>query len=202
MKKILSVMLAVMMLFGALSISASAANVPPTEKLNELIKNENAVIIVFRFNGGTSKYVLPVFYSDVLENGGFVDEIVSGDYYLLPGANGMTLGANTSFNLPSVVPPDGKAFVGWDSSIDSQDFVAGARYDITSDRIVVAHSSLSNGIIYMEAMYEAAEPEEDTMATVLGILMKVFGTIIGILFLDGNGPAGVELMEKVLGGIL
>lgn len=202
MKKILSVMLAIMMLFGALSISASAAVAPPTEKLNELIKNENAVIFVFKFNGGSSKYVLPVYYADVVDNKGFVDEIVSGDYYLLPGANGLTLTANTSFNLPSVTPPEGKAFVGWDSSIDSQDFTAGARYDITSERIVIAHQSLSKGIIYMEAMYEAAEPEEDTMATVLNILIKVFGTIVGILFLDGNSTAGVELLEKVLGGIL
>ena len=202
MKKILSVMLAIMMLFGALSISASAATVPPAEKLNSIIKNENSIIFVFKFNGGSSKYVLPVYYADVLENGGFVDEIVSGDYYLLPGANGMTLTANTSFNLPSVTPPDGKAFVGWDSSIDSQDFTAGARYDITSERIVVAHQQLSKGIVYMEAMYEAAEPEEDTMATVLGVLTKVFGTIIGILFLDGSSEAGIALVEKLLGGLL
>jgi hypothetical protein len=32
--------------------------------------------------------------------------------------------------------------------------------------------------------------------------MKVFGTILGILFLDGSSAAGIELMEKLLGGLL
>ena len=193
-------MLAIMMLFGALSISASAAPVPPA---NKLVAASDSVIILFSFNGGSSKYALPVYYTDVLDNGGFVDEIVSGDYYLLPGANGFTLKANTSITLPSVTPPEGKAFVGWDSSIDSQDFVAGARYDISPTRVELAHAQLqSKGIIIMEAMYESAEPEEDTMATVLGVLTKVFGTILGLLFLDGSSAAGIELVEKLLGGLL
>ncbi len=202
MKKILSVMLAVMMLFGALSISASAANVPPAEVVNPVINSQDQVVIVFKFFGGSSKNPLPVYYSDVVENGGFVNEIVTGDYYLLPGAGGVTLRTGTSINLPSVTPPEGKHFVGWDSSVDAQDLVAGATYEISDVRVRTSKEFPNNGIIYMEAMYEAAEPEEDTMATVLGILMKVFGTIIGILFLDGSSAAGIELMEKVLGGIL
>ena len=40
------------------------------------------------------------------------------------------------------------------------------------------------------------------MATILGILIKVFGAIIGIVMYQGDTEAGVALMEKVLGGIL
>lgn len=201
MKKILSVMLAIMMLFGALSISASAANVPPSEVLNPVIASSDKVVIVFKFYGGTSKLELPVYYSDVAD-GSFVNEKVTGDYYLLPGAGGAELRIGTSITLPSVTPPEGKAFVGWDSSVDTQDFVAGATYEITQLRVETSKLYPNSGIIYMEAMYEAAEPEGDTMATVLSVLTKVFGTILGILFLDGNSAAGVELVEKLLGGIM
>lgn len=200
MKKILSVMLAIMMLFGALSVSASALT--HQQYVNMLPSDKSAVIIVFEFYGGTSKKALPVYNPDAPNGENFVlTEEVGDTYYMLPGAGGNLLQFGSSVKMPSVTPPEGKAFVGWECSTRDNELTAGSTFTITYDDINKAYAS-DYGVIYMEAIYEAAEPEGDTMATVLGILMKVFGTILGILFLDGSSSAGVELMEKVLGGLL
>ena len=52
MKKILSVFLAVLMLFGALSIGASALTAK--EYAASDLVNANQVVLVFKFNGGKS----------------------------------------------------------------------------------------------------------------------------------------------------
>ena len=64
MKKILSVMLAIMMLFGALSISASAAELTYEDYVNTLTGDGSDVVIVFEFYGGSAKKALPVYTPD------------------------------------------------------------------------------------------------------------------------------------------
>ena len=200
MKKILSVMLAIMMLFGALSISASAENLTVDSLVTEKVNNDN-VLVVFNFNGGTSKYDLPV-YTPGSANGTFtLTSGVGGIYYLVPGADGKSLEAGSFFVMPSVVAPEGKQFLGWECTVRDYDLVATSTFTLTKDDIFYAHA-LHSGVIYMTAMYESAEAEGDTMKTILGVLTKVFGTIIGILFLDGESSAGIALIEKLLGGLL
>lgn len=206
MKKILSVMLAIMMLFGALSVSASAAAVTNDEVIKQWYDTSNTtitiynktyvksdyVIIQLNFNGGTSFVTLPVY--DTTE-GGFVYEKVTGTYLMLPGSSTeYSLIPGTPVTLPRVTPADGKQFTGWYCE-NTGDYVVGGKSWVIPQN--------SGGTMYtFTAEMLPAEGDEDTLGMILGILMKVFGTIIGILFLDGSSAAGVELMEKMLGGLL
>ncbi len=198
MKKILSVMLAIMMLFGALSISASAANLTVDEYSEKFLNNDN-VIIRFDFGSGTSMDEQPVYDPDT---SGWVYEYVTGIYYRLPGAEDKELVAGDAIMLPDVVPPEGQAFKGWSCSVVNYDLTVTKPFEITDEIVLLAHGDTPKGVIKMTAIYGRAAAEEDTMATVLGILTKVFGTIIGILFLDGSSSAGIALIEKLLGGLM
>lgn len=204
MKKILSVMLAIMMLFGAMSINASAAG--EVDNISDLwgtkvaegvtVTKGTHVILVFDFGAGTSKLPLMVYDST---KGGFVETTgVTGTYVMLPKTSG-SLTRGSMVTLPSVQAADGDDFVGWYCHADKEYYVSGADKYITDNWFTANNGS---GIVYFTAKYEPREPETDTMATVLNILVKVFGTIIGILFLDGSSAAGVELVNKLLGGLL
>lgn len=200
MKKILSVMLAIMMLFGALSISASAADLTYEDYVNTLTGDGSDVVIVFEFYGGSAKKALPVYTPDGKETFTLTKD-VTGTYYMIPGAGGKDLKAGTVIEMPSVKAPEDKDFTGWTCSVRDFDLTPGSPFIIGKEDIAKAHTN-DYGVIYMTANYETAEPEEDTMATVLGVLTKVFGTILGILFLDGSSEAGIALVEKLLGGLL
>ena len=208
MKKILSVMLAIMMLFGALSISASAA--VTNEEVLAMWKNTNNstitianttypktdyVVLQFNFNGGTSYVPLPA-YDTQTQN--FVNEKVSGIYLYLPGCDelGIPMPGNV-ITMPLVTPAEGDAFQGWYCNETGELIAGGGYFEIPEG------SGSTNGRVYnFVAKYYAAESEGDTLGMILGVLMKVFGTIVGILFLDGSSTAGIELMEKMLGGLL
>jgi hypothetical protein len=60
-------------------------------------------------------------------------------------------------------------------------------------------------VIQFVADYSLEIPEEDEMAGVFNILVKVFGTIIGLLFLsdreEGAVEAGMQLMSSLLGSL-
>lgn len=199
MKKILSVMLAIMMLFGAISVTASAASVIPdqmwgTQTDSETVISKNThVILSFNFNGGKSYY--PLYAYDATKPGFVSAESVSGTYIMLPGSVTAPLIEGSVVELPLVVAPEGYLCKGWYCNVTKKVEPMGEPFTIPD--------GTAGQIIYFTADCSTpAEKEADTMATVLDILMKVFGTIIGILFLDGSSSAGVELMNKLLGGLL
>lgn len=197
MKKILSVMLAVLTLFSVLSIGASA--VEPGYFWNQQVTDGVVVsdnihtILTFDFAGGTSTNALPVF--DTTKNG-FVNVDAVGDtYIMLPGSKSdCYLTAGSSIKAPFVDAPENYKFNGWYCYENNEYYVAGEKITIPSDWI--------GKVVEFEASYLPAKVEGDTMKTVLGVLTKVFGTILGILFLDGSSSAGIELVEKLLGGLL
>lgn len=194
MKKILSVMLAIMMLFSVMSIGVSAVSFNGKE-----IAGNQAVVILY-FGNGYSESSLFVYNTS---SGKFeYTSNVTGSYYYLPG-NGTScdnMTAGQSVYLPRVISNDAtKVCDGWQlmggEVINGQTvFPVNTHFKLPED---------CGGKIYeFQAIYGTAAPEEDTMGTILNVLMKVFGTIVGILFLDGNSGAGVELMQGVLGGLL
>ncbi len=197
MKKILSVMLAVMMLFGALSIGVSA--VEPdyfwdlTLKDGVTVSEGTHAILTFDFAGGTSTNALSVYDTSAA---GFVSvEGVGDKYIMLPGSKSdCYLTANSTVKAPFVDAPEGYKFNGWYCYADNEYYVAGEKITIQKEWI--------GDVIEFEAAYIPAKVEGDTMKTVLGVLTKVFGTILGILFLDGSSAAGIELVEKLLAGIM
>ena len=201
MKKILSVMLAVLMLFGALSVSASAVTQLPNDKNiiygstvgDTVVNNQLHAIVVLDFNGGSSMDNLNVFDTGV---GGFVEvEGFTGKYIMLPGSStDCFLTAGSTIKLPFVKAPDGYVTRGWYCRANGEYYVVGAEVEISSDWI-------GNSVTF-QAAYYPAEMEGDTLKTILGVLTKVFGTILGILFLDGSSTAGIELVNKLLSGIM
>lgn len=197
MKKILSVILAVMMLFGAMSVSASAANGYAYDETTGLLGGYRAnngfvadtnLLIVLDF-GDCSSYA---------EIQNCVNQ-TTGETYVAPvGTTGKVIvvaSKNSEFILPLITPPADYTTNGWYSTTLEQSFVAG------KNGAVKLTEGMQETVIYFVANTYPGAPEEDTMATILGVLTKVFGAIIGILFYGGATDAGVALMEKVLGGL-
>lgn len=194
MKKILSVIMAVMMLFGTLAIGASAAATTVTDPYDFIegnFVNQDQVVLVFNFNGGSSKTAVRVYDTSSKK---FVSETVSGTYIMAPETvNELVVGNQVT--LPSVTPPSGSSFVGWYCEDD------GITYTTVPNGYTIP-AKAGPSVITFTAWYEPAEAETDVMTTILGILTKVFGAIIGILLYNGDTEAGVALMEKMLGGIM
>lgn len=188
MKKILSVFLAMLMLFGALSIGASA--VTAEDYADSALVNENQVVLVFKFNGGKS-YGPQRVYNPTTNN--FDSAQVEGDYIMIP-YNESDLIVGTNITLPDVTPASGDKFIGWYCEEDGKTYAVAANgYEIPA--------YAGKEVITFTAWYKPAEPESDTLGTILGILTKVFGAIIGIVLYGGDTEAGVALMNKVLGGL-
>lgn len=193
MKKILSVILAVMMLFGALSMGASAATTvtDPYVFIESGKVNQDQAVLVFNFNGGKSKNSVVVFDTSTNKP---VYEVVSGTYIMVPTADNELVVGN-DVTLPGVTPPSGSVFSGWYCEAD------GVTYTTVPNGYTIP-ANAGQKVITFKAWYEPAEAETDVMATILGILSKIFGAIIGIILYNGDTEAGVALMEKMLGGIL
>lgn len=197
MKKILSVILAIMMIFGAMSIAVSAA--PATTSTVgfgsnivdvKLDPNKHTIVVL---DFGTGKALTGLYVYDVDAPGFIYTDGVTGKYLMLPQSES-DMKPGTYINLPPVGAPEGLTCQGWEIRGTGEVVGHGVPWKIPEGK--------QGQIIELVARYTTAAPEEDTMAMILGILMKVFGTIIGILFLDGSSAAGVELMEKMLGGLL
>ncbi len=197
MKKVLSVILAIMMLFGAMSISSSAV-VANTKNVDfgtavggTTIDASKHVIIQLDFGNGKSLEGLYVYDVD---NASFTrTDGVTGKFLMLPSAY-YDLRPGQWVRLPAVSAPEGQTCQGWEIRNTGTVVGHGVDWEIPAN---------SQGrVLELVARYTTAEAEEDTMSQVLGILMKVFGTIIGVLFLDGSAEAGIELMQKMLGGLI
>lgn len=194
MKKILAVLLSVMMLFGALSVGASAAIDTSDPYLQGVLSKQ--VILSFNLNGGSIKGGVRV-YEGVDGNGdpvfSYDSNFTEGVYYMIPEtADSQVAGAST-VTLPRVNPPSGYAFNGWYCYLTNETYAANRPFDIPA--------YAAGTVIEFAADYTRTEPEEDTMGSVMDILVKIFGTIIGLLFLQGEKDpveAGMQMMEDLL----
>lgn len=200
MKKILSVLLAVMMLFGALSLSSSAALVNEADALaavrevtggSTAVNGNPYVVICYMIGEGT--YGEPV---QVYESNGFVNSENPGAYYYrIPTTSNELYIGDKNFRPYSVVAPEGKDFDYWYCVENGQPYHPTLHYEITEDMVN------ANNVITLRASYSVAAGTEDTMSMIMGILIKVFGTIVGFLFFNGQTEAGIEVLEKMIGGL-
>lgn len=208
MKKILAVLLSVMMLFGALSFNSSATtydNISGSDSLiltlrNTGVINPNQVIFCFELQHGTMLEEMPVYNRDTklfTYTAG-----VTGRYYLIPdnskayeGVAASTLHtAGTSIYLPSVVPPSGKVFDGW----EYKDPKTQERRILSADsRFMVPYATYSTNpelaIIYFEAIYSPGEVEGDFLSKIISVLVSLLS--------DFLKPYGINI-EELIGGIL
>lgn len=204
MKKILSVLLAVLMIFSTFALAASAA-APITDpnKASDIRATNTAnsekthVIIYYNLYDFTTKYSQ---YTYDVESGKFAYiNNITGGFYQVP-ENSSQLYVGYKFALPEVTAPEGKQFNGWRclTHIDRPTFAAGEAITITSDMLSLAQ----NNVIEFEVVWGSAAPEEDSMGKIVDILTKVFGAILGILIFNGQTQKGVDLVKEMFSGIL
>lgn len=191
MKKVLSVLLATLMLFSALGVSASAS-VYNNYYDSGLVDRNSQVVIAFDLNGGSLKtgaYVYDTSISNFVWKDG---ADITGKYIMLP-KSGDTQRVGQFVRLPAITPPSGYQFDGWYCYFDSNKYASNADYKIPA--------GAAGEVIEFHASYIPADVEEDTFATVLGILIKVFGAIAGILLYNGDTEEGIALFDKILGAL-
>ncbi|MBQ8029734.1 MAG: hypothetical protein IJ262_10080 [Clostridia bacterium] len=207
MKKALSVFLAVLMMFSCLAVGASASSsANPSPWHGDAGSGKPATyeqcVVTFDAAGGTFKQALYVYDLatgawDVAEAGS-----LKGVWAMVPQDSASQKPTQT-IKTPTVTAPEGWQFDGWYcagymslKATELQGVTVGANTNLTLP------TGCAGEVLQFTAAYSPAEPEEDTMATVMGILIKIFGTIIGILMYRGDADAGIAMMEKVLGGVL
>lgn len=199
MKKVLAVLLSVMMLFGALSFSSSAAvtNYKPSDASMELyttlkqtmVIKEDQVLLGFDVQNGTFFGKVNVYEKGVFED----KEGVTGVYYMVP--NNIN-SANTNLIpgryvlLPNVVAPTGKTFDGWYCYYDGEMYSAGSKY-------IIPEGADAIGVIEFVAFYSPAPVEKDIFDTIISTLLGVFSNFISLLFPD----LGIDI-GGLLGGLL
>ena len=218
MKKVLSVILAVMMLFSALAISSSAEDLveqPYAPHVPQVaidycaslraskVINEDQVIIAFDLmgSGATFKNPVPV-YND--NTGTFsTSKNITGIYYMIPNnndlANSRFQTPNSSIYLPAVTAPNGKDFKGWryvDFSGNTHVYAAGSPFKIPA-------GSDSVGVLYFEAVLTTGTIEVSFLDTILDKLIGIVSGLFSTLFENSDMPglSGLDI-GAILGGLL
>ena len=201
MKKVLALLLSVLVVFGTLSISAFALSETDYEDLyNDTdsvygLTHEQA-ILSFDLNGGKIKGGVWVY-----RNGGFtyVTNYSENVYDMVPDNSknsdkeGQTPGSRVT--LPPVNPPSDCAFNGWYCYLTQETYPANYEFIIPE--------SAAGEVFHFMADYTNTAPEEEGMAAALDILVKVFGTIIGLLFYSNEyGPSATEYGMKIMTDLL
>lgn len=205
MKKVLAVLLSVMMLFGALSFSSSAVSVDTYFRGDSPLVNPNTqTIITFDLAGGTMKNGVWVYNPSKQPTPDFewVDGFDDAVYVMLPRDSGSQK-PGSFITLPVVTPPSGYEFHGWYCYGIAGDYTQGSTYAANSAYQIP--NGTAGQVIEFRAAYGPATVEPDTMETVMNILVKVFGSIVGLLFLgDEANPAeaGMQMMSGLLGSLL
>lgn len=208
MKKVLAVLLSVIMLFGALSIGASAVTVTGGDRGSLIdtlratgVINSSQVVLCFDLQTGSIYGSVPVYNS---ATGKFeYKDGVSGIYHMVPDNSQIYTGtygsklhtAGTSVVLPSVVPPEGKVFDGWeftDAYGNTRVFAAASRFVIPEGDYQIYSDK---AILYFTAVYSPAPIEGDIFDTILNVLIGLAGKVLGLLGLEVN-------LEELVGGLL
>lgn len=184
MKKVLALLLAVMMIFSALSFSISAVTTSTgsyeisqltkekveTYRSNNVLKDDQ-VMLVFDAQSGTFYGKLNVYDNGFVEKDG-----VTGIYYMLPDN---TKSVNTNLVpgyyviLPSIIAPVGKTFDGWYCYADGQMYAPGSRYSIPEGA-----DAPELGAVEFVAFYSPAPVEKDIFSTILTKLVELLAGII------------------------
>ncbi len=209
MKKVLSVFLAVLMLFGALSVSSFAEETTGSVVTPPMAYHDwwgeggpcskDQAVLAFNLNGGSLKSETQVYNEETGKFEWKAGKDVTGVYYMVP-QDPNTMQGGQGVALPEVIAPSGWQFNGWyceacpcETAQVGQTYAAAALYKLPLN--------CGGTLIQFRASYSPATIEEPTLTKVVGILMKVFGTIIGLIAYGGDTAKGIAFMEKVFGGL-
>ncbi len=205
MKKVLSVFMAILMLFGALSVSSFASS-----ESNQWFGDVNS--------GKPANYDQTVLYFDLgigaLPNasvynqttGAFESQTnVTGSYYMIPRSS-TEMKAGTYVTLPDLDAPDGYKFTGW-YCYGTESGRGATTLNLIGNTYAPSTAfcipeGLQGEVLCFRASFAPIKQEEPTLNKVMGILIKVFGAILGILLYQGNTEEGIAAMEKILGSLI
>lgn len=202
MKKVLSVFMAILMLCGAVSLGSFASSegnqwFGPTDSGRPASYDQT--VVFFDLGIGT----LPNASVYNLDTGEFESQTnITGSYYMVP-RNDKVMKAGTPITLPDLDAPDGYKFVGWYcygtesgqvvTNVTNQSFPASTAFYIPD--------GLGGDVLCFRATFSPIKQEEPTLNKVMGILIKVFGAILGILLYQGDTEQGIAAMEKIFSGL-
>lgn len=198
MKKVLSVVLAVLMLFSAVAFSSTAANVDsdyaeeyvpyiPSIALDYVkslrdsgVIREDQVVIAFDLMNSGAKFKNAVQTYDK-NTGEFTKSTsITGIYYMVPNNNDLASSSfmtpGTSIILPAVTAPNGKTFKGWkyvDENGDSSILAAGSVFNIPQGSTVA-------GVIYLESVLTTGEIEVSFLTSLINKLVGIVSELFGI----------------------
>lgn len=199
MKKALSLFLAVLMMFSVMAIGASAEDTEPltTWDYQGYPAKSNQSILVLDLATGKFRDAQNVYN---LQTGKFERRELTAsemaEKFVWVPADDSEFTAGSSVNLPVVTGPKGYQFDGWYCVSDRQTYGAvPGGYRIPED------GSMEGKVIEFRAAYSPIEPEQDTFAKVFDILIKVFGTIYGLLT-GGDTAKGIATMKKLFAGLM
>ncbi len=210
MKKVLSVFLAVLMLFGALSVSSFAEETTGSVVTPPMAYHDwwgeggpctpEQAVLSFNLNGGSLKAETQVYNEETGKFEWKAGKDVTGTYYMVP-QDPNTMKGGMGVVLPEVTAPAGQQFNGWycEACPVAGSEIVGNTYAATAAFKLPANCGKT--LIQFRASYSPATIEEPTLTKVVGILMKVFGTIIGLIAYGGDTKQGIAFMEKVFGGL-
>ena len=130
------------------------------------------------------------------------DEI-KGTFYWVPTDAGMyTIGSKVT--LPDVVAPKGQTFQGWERKASNATYTENGKTITDNDNTVYSVAGRYEvkgydigSVVEFTAVFGPAEMEKDTFAKVFEILIKIFGTLIGLIAYQGNVEKGQEFMSKI-----
>ena len=198
MKKVLSVFLAVLMVFSVMAVSASAAVESPYFG-GENGANDDQCVFMFRLNGGTCKSAQNVYDTTKGQSVYTNAEDVPQVFVVVPDDEKMFL-EDSSVTLPSVKAPKGQQFVGWQRVPAMDGDKDNGTYSTVPGGYIVKDIDIGR-VVEFRAVYQEAEMEEDTFAKVFSILVQVFGTLIGLIAYQGNVEKGQDFMKKIFSSI-
>ncbi len=203
MKKVLSVFLAVLMLFSCMAIAASAEDATTTN--SEYFGNDgqpakaDQAIFVFRLGGGgkcKNGYTVYIDGERV-----YKDAKDLPDTFMLVPENAAAFKEGNVFSLPSVKANNGSDFIGWQRKPTTKNGDKDNRvYSPMAGQYTVSSYDVGS-IVEFTAVYEQGEFEQDTFAKVFEILTKVFGAIIGLVAYQGNIQKGQDFMKQIFASL-
>ena len=202
MKKILAVILAVMMLCGTMAMGTSAAELDTglSQWHDAGLANNDQVIFIFNMGDGHLRDSYEV-YTGVGATGFEYQSGITGQYIMIPHGNDFVQAVGNYVDMPVCIPKDTTThmFLYWErTSGSSKDQIPGGSPFLVTDDMI---NGPERGVVQFRAVYTSVDGGGDTLGTILGVLTKVFGAIIGILLYGGDTEAGVAMMDKILGGL-
>lgn len=199
MKKVLSLVLAALMLLSCMSVSVFAESPTSSPYFGQNGAAENQAVLRFKLGGGTCKTGQRIYDT---QNHTSVDtdpEDIPDTFVLVPTEADMYT-AGSAVTLPSVKGPKGYNFVGWQRASGTEGTADRRIYSSAPGQYIVSSDDLGKVVDFV-AVYEQGEVEEDTFAKVFEILTKIFGTIIGLIAYNGNIQKGQDFMNKIFSSL-